>query len=166
MFNKNDCINLKNFIFDNFPDIFHFAESDDFCIYMSGGAVKDVINQTRPKDLDFVILSYDNNHDYVCDFIKTLPHTYTISKNKFNGTKINNGKTQIDIWQTNDLYKSVEYNLDGLFYDIRQNKLISFGYVHGIENSVLIQLNNNNKGLIDESKRQNRINKLTSLIKN
>lgn len=165
MFNNEDCIELKKFIYVNFPDIYFFVKDTDLCIYMLGGAVKDIINNIKPKDLDFVILNYNNNYNYVDDFIKILPNTYKINKNKFGGTKINTQKIEIDIWQTNDLYKAIEYNLDGLFYDINQNKIISFGYVHGIENSMLIQLNDNNKGIIDELKRQKRINKLMSMLK-
>lgn len=39
--------------------------------------------------------------------------------NKLGGYKIYNNSVVVDLWNTNDLLKSIEYNIEGLFYDIK-----------------------------------------------
>lgn len=45
------------------------------------------------------------------------------------------------MWDSNDLIKCIKYNLDALFYNIKTEHLVSFGYVKGIENNELNILN-------------------------
>lgn len=35
---------------------------------------------------------------------------------------------EIDLWKTLDLFSTMEYNVDGLFYDIHNHQLLSFSY--------------------------------------
>ena len=53
-----------------------------------------------------------------------------------NGYKINYNGMMIDLWKTTDLYTSVEYNIDGLFYDVANSQLIPFGYFDALENGL------------------------------
>lgn len=58
-------------------------------------------------------------------------------KIKFNGMSI-------DLWKTSDLYSAIEYNIDGLFYDVKENRLLSFGYLDSISDGIKVINEKNN----------------------
>lgn len=127
--------------------------------YLIGGAICDTMINSNIRDLDFVIHSY--NTDYVEDFIKRFINKYHLdySLNHFNGYKIKYNDTEIDLWHTNDLYDSIEYNADGLLYNVQEHKLVSITFDDFLKNG-LKRINNNNNL---NSKSQSRMLKLQRL---
>ena len=83
--------------------------------------------------------------------------------NKLGGYKIFYNDIIVDLWSTNDLLKSIEYNIEGLFYDVKNDLLIPFGYYDAIENG-LRQINPNNN-ILDDEKKKNRKVKFENYIK-
>lgn len=93
-------------------------------IYLVGGGIRDLMNAKHPKDLDFVVLGSDKEWiEKVFEAFKIVPR-----KNKFGGYKFEYNGTTIDLWLTEDLFSSIQYNVDGLFYDIRTKRLVSLTY--------------------------------------
>lgn len=92
-----------------------------------------------PRDIDIIVLC-DND-----DEIKSLIEKYEIEyvKNHFNGYKLKYNKLEIDIWNTNDFYKCIQYNFDGLFYDIKNKIFLPFGFYDALESKTLKEINPN-----------------------
>lgn len=105
-----------------------YAISMFYQTYLIGGAIRDVMINKKPRDLDFVI--YCNNEKVIDDFIKKFIDMYNLkySLNHFNGYKIKYNNIDIDLWYTKDLFNSIEYNADGLLYDIESHSLISLTF--------------------------------------
>lgn len=78
------------------------------------------------------------------------------------GYKINYKEITIDLWKTKDLYTAVEYNIDGLFYDVANSQLIPFGYFDALENG-LRKVNEKNN-IKDQHRQQERKLKLQKYI--
>lgn len=153
---------IDNYLKENVSIILNQFESS---IYLMGGAVRDISNGKIPRDLDFVVLS-DSDKEIV-DFIQKYQLQY--KKNNFNGYKITYNEIEIDIWNSNDLYKCIQYNFDGIFYDIKNKIIIPFGYYDAIETNTLVEINpktcsKNGQG-IDFKKREKRKQKLLKLMK-
>lgn len=129
-------------------------------IFLIGGALRDIENNITPKDLDFVVL--DKTNTIVKLFIDRFNLNYTI--NKLGGYKISYNGTTIDLCSTDDLLKSIEYNIEGLFYDVKSGFLLPFGYIDALENGLRVINPNNN--INDETKRKSRKLKLENYIKN
>lgn len=128
-------------------------------IFLIGGALRDIENNITPKDLDFVVL--DKTNTIVKLFIDRFNLNYTI--NKLGGYKISYNATTIDLWSTDDLLKSIEYNIEGLFYDVKSGFLLPFGYNDALENGLRVINPNNN--INDETKKKSRKLKLENYIK-
>lgn len=126
---------IDDYLEQNFNQVYDFKFKGQ--LYLVGGAVKDILIGKEPKDLDFVILSYRESN--IKDFINK--HEFNYNQNSFGGYKLLYNFLKIDMWQTNDLFKIVKYNLDGLFYDVVNKQIISFGFIDGIENNELIEIN-------------------------
>ena len=94
-------------------------------IYLVGGGVRDLIYAKKPKDLDFVVLGKEHL-EWVLKVFKTYNIDYKF--NKFGGYKFTYSDTEIDLWLTDDLYSSIEYNVDGLFFDLKNKSLISLAF--------------------------------------
>ena len=132
--NKN-TYKIDSYINKSFNCLYkHDFESE---IYLIGGAVRSLLIDKTPKDLDVVIVS-DSSKE-IEDFIEKFNLNY--SKNSFGGFKISHNGIQVDIWATNDLFKAIQYNLDGLFYNLKTKKITSMGYFDGIENKKLFVMN-------------------------
>lgn len=121
--------NNLEIIYDNFTS----------SIYLIGGSIKDLVLNQEVRDIDIVVLSDDDSE------IKSFIDKYNLQyqKNNFNGYKIKYGDLEIDIWNSNDLYKCIIYNYDGLFYDIKNSLFIPFGFFDAIETKELKQLKAN-----------------------
>ena len=102
-------------------------------IYLLGGCIRDLINANNPKDLDFVIVGKEHS-----DFIKLLIDNLNIEYrlNRFGGYKLNYNGMEIDLWLTDDLFSSIQYNVDGLFYDIKNNNLLSLTFDDFLKNGI------------------------------
>jgi hypothetical protein len=125
---------IKNYLQRNFPII---LEQGFKCpTFIIGGAVKDILNDKKPKDLDIVVL-----HDLDCIELFTKYHKLEFIKNSFGGYKINYNNLTIDMWNTNDLYNVLEYTYDGLFYDINNDYIIPVGYIWSMNEMSARELN-------------------------
>lgn len=129
---------VRKYIIENFPLAIEISNIAP--IFLIGGALRDIELLTPPKDLDFVVLS--DTDEIIKTFIEKNNLKYKI--NKLGGYKIYNNSVVVDIWNTNDLLKSIEYNIEGLFYDIKNDYIIPFGYYDALENGLRIINPNNN----------------------
>lgn len=152
-----DTYKIDNFIKQNISIIYDFPFNGD--LFLVGGAIPDLLSSGKPRDLDFVLLT---NKDNIMEFIDNYHLNY--ERNFFKGYKIIYNNITIDIWPTNDLYKAIEYNLDAIFYHIKNQILIPFGYIDGLEQRKLITINSQNHGT--KKMEQRRHKKLMKLINN
>ena len=109
-------------------------------IYLIGGAIRDLMNARCPKDLDFVVVG-KQNLEWVMDVFNGFEIEYIF--NRFGGYKFNYNGTEIDLWLTNDLFSAMEYNVDGLLFDVKNNSLLSLTFDDFIDNG-LRKINNDN----------------------
>ena len=66
------------------------------------------------------------------------------NKNRFGGFKFEYNGTKIDLWLSEDLFSAIQYNIDGLLYDVKNNSLISLTFDDFLKNGLrLINPNNN-----------------------
>lgn len=130
---------LENYIKRHFYPAYTIAM---LCpIFLLGGSIRDLIYAKTPKDLDFIVLGKDN-----LDFILEVFDKYKIkySFNRFGGFKFEYDNTKIDLWLSNDLFSSIQYNVDGLFFDLRTNSLLSFTFEDFINNGLKLVNSENN----------------------
>ena len=131
---------LENYIKRHFAPI--YAISTIAPVYLLGGSIRDLIYAKKPKDMDFVVMGKENL-DYLLSFFEKFKIEYRY--NRFGGFKFNYNDVEIDLWVTDDLFSSIEYNIDGLFYDVSNNSLISFTFDDFMKNGLkLINSSNNN----------------------
>jgi hypothetical protein len=133
--NYNSTYKIDKYLEMYFPVIYQYKF--DGIPYLLGGAVKDILLDNTPKDIDITV--YSILHNNTKKFVDTFSLDYNM--NNFNGFKINYNNTSIDMWDTNDLLKVVQYNLDGLLYDINQHVLLSFGFIKGLEDNEIFKVN-------------------------
>ena len=82
------------------------------------------------------------NLDWVLKVLEKFNINYTL--NRFGGFKFNYKGTDIDLWLAEDLYSAIEYNVDGLFYDIKTDRLLSLTFEDFLNNGLkLINPENN-----------------------
>ncbi len=122
---------LENYIKKHF-DI-GFAISNMCNIYLLGWAIRNLIEAEIPKDLDFVIVGRENI-DFIYLLFEKLNNKYTY--NRFGGFKFEYNGTSIDLWLTDDLFSSIEYNVDGLFFNLNNCSLISLTYDDFLKNGL------------------------------
>lgn len=109
-------------------------------IYLVGGAIRDLIYAENPKDLDFVVLGKEN-FDFIMQVFEKFNIKYDL--NKFGGFKFEYEGTKIDLWLTDDLFSSIQYNVDGIFFNLNNNTLLSLTFEDFIDNG-LKQINSDN----------------------
>ncbi len=109
-------------------------------IYLLGGGIRDLLVAKIPKDLDFVVLGNDKKWiDEVFRIYKIRPH-----RNRFGGFKFEYSGTKVDLWLSEDLFSAIQYNIDGLLYDVKNNSLISLTFDDFLKNGLrLINPDNN-----------------------
>ena len=110
-------------------------------IYLLGGAIRDLICAKKPKDLDFVVLGKENL-DYVLQVFDKFNINYTY--NRFGGFRFYFGDTKIDLWLSDDLFSSIQYNIDGLLFDLQNNSLLSLTFKDFIDNGLRLVNDQNN----------------------
>lgn len=101
-------------------------------IYLIGGGIRDLMDAKIPKDLDFVVLGEDEKW-----FLEVF-NAYKIKpkRNKFGGFKFEYNNTTIDLWITKDLFSAIQYNVDGLLYDIQSRRMVSLTYNDFLKNGL------------------------------
>ncbi len=129
---------LDRYIKDNFYPAYTISMLAS--VFLVGGAIRDLRFAKRPKDLDFVVHG-ELNLDWVQDVLKKFNIDYAF--NRFGGFKINYNGINVDLWLTNDLFSAMQYNVDGLYYDVKNKRLLSFTYEDFIVNG-LIEINPHN----------------------
>ena len=136
---------LENYLNNHFKIGFTIAKL--YPTYLLGGCIRDLINANYPKDIDIVVLGKENK-DFIEEFIKKFNIDYTI--NKFGGFKLKYNNLEIDLWVSDDLFSSIQYNVDGLFYDLSNKSLVSLTFNDFLENGVreINTENNINNGRI------------------
>lgn len=149
---------VRKYIIENFPLAIEISNIAP--IFLIGGALRDIELHTPPKDLDFVVLS--DTDEIIKTFIEKNNLKYKM--NKLGGYKIYNNSVVVDLCNTNDLLKSIEYNIEGLFYDIKNDYIIPFGYYDALENGLRIINPNNN--INEEERISKRKITLNNYIKN
>ena len=110
-------------------------------IYLLGGAIRDLICAKKPKDLDFVIVGKENL-DWIMQIFEKFNIKY--SYNKFGGFKFVYNEIEIDLWLSDDLFSGIQYNVDGLFFDLKNNALISLTFEDFINNGLKLVNSDNN----------------------
>lgn len=117
------AMRLKNYINNHFYPAYTIATLAP--IYLVGGAIRDLMYAKKPKDMDFVVLGKEQ-----LDWILKVFKAYNIEfkLNKLGGYKFFYGDTEIDLWLTEDLFSSIQYNADGLYFDLRTNSLLSLTF--------------------------------------
>lgn len=130
---------LKNYISSHFYlayTIFALAP-----IYLVGGSIRNLMFAERPKDMDFVVLGKEH-----LDWVLMVLQSYHIdfSLNRFGGYKFIYGDTEIDLWVTDDLFSSMQYNVDGLYFDLRTNSLFSLTFDDFDKNGLKLVNSENN----------------------
>ena len=110
-------------------------------IYLIGGSIRDLICAKKPKDLDFVVLGKEHL-EWILKIFKAYNIQFTL--NRFGGYKFTFQDTEIDLWLTDDLFSSMQYNVDGLYYNLNNNQLLSLTFQDFQENGLkLINPENN-----------------------
>lgn len=110
-------------------------------IYLVGGAIRDLMYAKKPKDMDFVVLG-KNQLSWIMDVFKAYGIEYKL--NRFGGYKFIYEGTEIDLWLAEDLFSSMQYNVDGLFFDLNTNSLLSFTFDDFIKNGLRLVNEENN----------------------
>ncbi len=114
---------LKNYINNHFYPAYTISKLAP--IYLVGGAIRDLMYAKKPKDMDFVVLGKEQL-DWILKVFKTYNIEFTL--NRFGGYKFIYGDTEIDLWLAEDLFSSMQYNVDGLYFDLRTNSLLSLTF--------------------------------------
>ena len=65
-------------------------------------------------------------------------------RNRLGGFKFKYNGTKIDLWLSEDLFSAIQYNIDGLLYDIKNNSLISLTFADFLKNGLRMVNPNNN----------------------
>ena len=105
--------------------------------YILGGFLRDTLIKKKPKDLDMVILN--GNKPNILDNIKRLKLEYTL--NAFGDYKISYNNKEIDIWTVKNLIEAIEFNIDGLFYDIQEKRFVDIGFIDAMDKNSVIRIN-------------------------
>lgn len=153
-----NCSEIKKLIKEKFPiaiDISRFVPT-----FLIGGALRDTLEGKVPNDLDFVVL--DKSDEVIKFFIDSFELKYKI--NKLGGYKIFYNDTVIDLWNTCDLFNAIQYNIEGLFYDVNSGYFLPFGYYDALKNG--LREINPSDNIQDNEKKLTRKLKLEDYIKN
>ena len=133
MLNRELQEKLNKLIKEKFNIIFEYDFEGRVLLY--GGAIRSTLLKERINDLDFVILTQGKCQ--ILDFIKkyNLKYRYNIA----GGYKIIYEDLEIDIYSADDLYYIGKYNIDKLFYDIKNHIFISCGYIDALKHRRIVE---------------------------
>ena len=130
---------LEKYIKTHFLPAYIIAE--ECPIYLLGGGIRDLIYAKRPKDLDFVVIG-NENLNWVIQVFQRFNIKYSF--NRLGGFKFEYNNTKIDLWLTDNLFSSIQYNVDGLFFDLKNNSLLSLTFEDFIANGLRLVNPENN----------------------
>lgn len=130
---------LENYIKRHFYSAYIIARLVP--IYLVGGSIRDLIYAKRPKDLDFVVLGKENL-DWIMQVFEKFGINYSF--NSFGGFKFEYNNIKIDLWLNDDLFSSMQYNVDGLFFNLNNNSLLSLTFEDFVNNGLKLLNSENN----------------------
>lgn len=130
---------VRQYIFHHFYPAYTISMLSS--IYLVGGAIRDLLSARHPKDMDFVVLG-KKQENWVLEVLNKYHIEYGF--NKFGGYKFNYEGTTIDLWVAEDLFSSMQYNVDGLYFDLKTNSLLSFTFDNFIHNGLTLVNPENN----------------------
>ena len=130
---------LKNYISNHFYPAYTISMLAP--VYLVGGAIRDLMFAKTPKDLDFVVLGKDNL-DWVLEVFQKFGISYTL--NSFGGFKFEYDGTCVDLWLADDLFSSIQYNVDGLFFELGKNRLLSLTFSDFVDSGLRVVNHENN----------------------
>ena len=114
---------LQNYINNHFYPAYTISKLAP--IYLVGGTIRCLIYAKKPKDMDFVVLGKDQL-SWVLKVFKAYNIDFKL--NRFGGYKFVYDDTEVDLWLAEDLFSSMQYNADGLYFDLRTNSLLSLTF--------------------------------------
>ncbi len=114
---------LKRYIKDKFYPAYVIAHLAP--VYLVGGSIRDLMMAKAPKDLDFIVVGNEHK-EWVLKVLERFGITYSF--NRFGGMKFTYNDTSIDLWTADDLFSSMQYNVDGLYYDLSADRLLSLTF--------------------------------------
>ncbi len=114
---------LRNYVNNHFYPAYVIAKFAP--IYLVGGSIRCLIYAKRPKDMDFVVLGMEQL-EWVLKVLKA--YNIDFKPNRFGGYKFTYNDTEVDLWLAEDLFSSMQYNVDGLYFDLRTNSLLSLTF--------------------------------------
>ena len=117
------AMRLQNYINNHFYPAYVIAKLAS--IYLVGGAIRCLIYAKKPKDMDFVVLGKEQL-DWVLEVFKAYHIDFKL--NRFGGYKFIYDDTEVDLWLAEDLFSSMQYNVDGLYFDLQTNSLLSLTF--------------------------------------
>lgn len=117
------AMRLENYINNHFYPAYTIAKLAP--IYLVGGSIRCLICAEKPKDMDFIVLGKEHL-DWVLKVFKAYNIDFKL--NRFGGYKFIYGDTEVDLWLAEDLFSSMQYNVDGLYFDLRTNSLLSLTF--------------------------------------
>lgn len=130
---------LKNYISNHFYPAYIISVLAP--IYLVGGSIRNLKFAERPKDMDFVVLGKEHL-DWVLMVLKAYHIDFSL--NRFGGYKFIYGDTKIDLWLTDDLFSSMQYNVDGLYFDLSTDSLLSLTFDDFDKNGLKLVNSENN----------------------
>lgn len=114
---------LQKYINNHFAPAYTIAKLAP--IYLVGGSIRSLIYAQKPKDMDFIVLG-EEQLDWVLKVFKAYNIDFKL--NRFEGYKFTYEDTEVDLWLAEDLFSSMQYNVDGLYFDLRTNSLLSLTF--------------------------------------
>ena len=130
---------LENYIKHHFYPAYTISTLSP--IYLVGGTIRDLIYAKKPKDLDFVVIGKEHK-DWILEIFNHFNINYSF--NKLGGYKFNYKGINIDLWLSDDLFSAIQYNVDGLLFNLNTNTLLSLTFDDFINNGLkLINYENN-----------------------
>lgn len=131
---------IENHFYPAYIFILHIQYQSILIFIYQVVVFRDLLVAKIPKDLDFVVLGNDEK------WINEVFKIYKIhpDRNKFGGFKFEYNGTNIDLWLSEDLFSAIQYNIDGLLYDVKNNSLISLTFADFLKNGLRMVNSNNN----------------------
>ncbi len=130
---------LKNF-YNYFPEFNFLNLKGDS--YIIGGFISSILFNEDINDLDIVVLN--GNYDNIKENLDLNNLTYTT--NFFGGFRIKDSYREIDIYLVSNFINAYEYNIEGLFLDIKRKIFVDVTFSKALKRKSLMIVNENNRG--------------------
>ena len=134
MFKDFDVNIIDEYLKEKFPVVLKFKFNG--LMLLRGGTLRDLImGKNDSKDLDFVLLTQGKWN--MEEFIQKYNIEVLKASSRGIGYKLKYNDVTVDMFCTNDLYKSAHLSTDFLFYDINRKILIPIGIKQSIKKNII-----------------------------